>query len=402
MISLKLRLNKGRQLNSGRYPLVIQLIYLRKKKLIYTPFKLCEENFDPGREKICSTSKYPLKKKEIKEMLRWIEREKEKLLHIIGQLSCRGEEFSVEDILTQYHVTTDNAYLEHYIHLRIAEKKQLGKMGTLGAYKSTLSSIQRFAKRKDIRLADITRRFIREYALHLLENHLSPNTVKFYIRNLRTIYNYALEEGYVTENEYPFKSVDTRPSRTVKRALTRDVMRELSSLSLPSHSNMELARDIFLFSFFSRGMAFVDVIKLKKSHIQQGAIVYQRQKTNQLLEVTLTKPLKELICKYENPTEYVFPIIRESTPERIYTQYRTALKLVNRHLKKIAALLNIDTCFTTYCARHTWATLARECGAPTHVISESLGHTSEKTTRIYLKQLEHTVIDKINEIVSQL
>lgn len=402
MFSLKLRLNKSRQLNSGRYPLVIQLIYLRKKKLVYTPFKLCEENFDTEQEKICSTSKYPLKRKEIKEMFRWVEREKEKLLNIIAKLSCGGEDFSVEDILAQYHVATDNAYLEHYIQLRMAEKKQLGKIGTSGAYKSTLSSLQRFAKRKDIRLSDITRRFIREYALYLLGNHLSPNTVKFYIRNLRTIYNYALEEGYATDNEYPFKSFDTRPSRTVKRALTRDIMRKLSLLPLPPRSNMELARDIFLFSFFSRGMAFVDVIKLKKSQIQQGVIIYQRQKTNQLLEVTLTHPLEELIHKYENSTEYVFPVIRETTPENMYTQYRTALKLVNRHLKKIAALLNVDIRFTTYAARHTWATLARECGAPTNVISESLGHTSEKTTRIYLKQLEHTVIDKINEIVSQL
>lgn len=402
MISLKLRLNKSRQLNSGHYPLVIQLIYHRRKRLIYTPFKLGKEGFDPKLEKFCSTSKHPLSKKEIKEMIRWTEKEKEKLIHITERLNQRSGEFTVEDIINQYHVTSDDAYLEHYIHVRMAEKKQLGKMGTLGAYKSTLSSIQRFAKRKDIRISEITRRFIREYEVYLLGNHLSSNTVKFYVRNLRTMYNYALEEGYMTDNEYPFKSFDTRPSRTAKRALTRDVMRELSLLPLPPRSNMELARDVFLFSFFSRGMAFVDVIKLKKSYIQQGVIVYQRQKTNQLLEVTLTKPLKELIRKYENPTDYVFPVIKETTPERIYTQYRTALKLVNRHLKKIAALLNIDMSFTTYAARHTWATLARECGAPTNVISESLGHTSEKTTMIYLKQLEHTVIDKINDVVSQL
>lgn len=402
MISIKLRLNKSRQLCSGCYPLVLQVIYHRQKKIIYSPFQIAEESFDPKKEAVVFKLNGTLTKSMIKGIEKWVKTEKIKLIEIIEKLSLRNEPFTVSDIINKYHIRDRPIFLSALIDTRIEEKKEFGKLGTIIAYQSTRASIERFAKGKNIRLSEISQHFVREYELYLLKTGVSHNTVCYYMRNFRTIYNYALEEGYIAQNDYPFKNIRTKPCQTVKRALSREVMSRIASLPLPSGAKITLARDIFLFSFYSRGMSFVDIIFLKKEQIKDNIISYSRHKTGQQLDISLIPPLKKLIETYANPSECIFPFITEVGYKERYKQYKSSLRSINRSLKKIARMANTDIALTTYVARHTWATLARESGVPTAVISEGLGHTSENTTRIYLKQLDHGVIDKFNKIVSKL
>ena len=112
--------------------------------------------------------------------------------------------------------------------------------------------------------------------------------------------------------------------------------------------------------------------------------------------------MQRLINKYANNSEYVFPIIDTALPTPVYEQYRLALGRMNRYLKKIASLLNINVRLTTYTARHTWATLARESGAPISIISAGLGHTSEEMTRVYLKDFDLETLAKVNHVVTNL
>ena len=112
--------------------------------------------------------------------------------------------------------------------------------------------------------------------------------------------------------------------------------------------------------------------------------------------------MQGLIDKYANDSEYVFPIIDTSLSTSIYDQYRLALGRVNRYLKKITFRLNINVRLTTYTARHTWATLARESGAPISIISAGLGHTSEEMTRVYLKEFDQETLARVNRIVTNL
>ena len=157
-----------------------------------------------------------------------------------------------------------------------------------------------------------------------------------------------------------------------------------------------------MFSFFCRGMSFVDIVFLKKRAISNGVIGYFRHKTDQWLQVSLTPQLRAILDKYDSDSAYVFPVLDGADDWQLHRQYRTVLERVNRNLKRLGSICGINAILTTYVARHTWATLAKELGTPTAVISEGLGHTTEKTTRIYLKEFDHKVVDKVNELVSQL
>ena len=179
-------------------------------------------------------------------------------------------------------------------------------------------------------------------------------------------------------------------------------MRKLSSLILQLHSGLDIARDLYLFSFYAQGMAFVDIVFLKKKNIRDGILSYRRHKSQQLIHIVVTLQMQKLIDKYANDSEYVFPIIDASISTSIYDQYRLALGRINRYLKKLTSQLNIRVRLTTYTARHTWATLARESGAPISIISAGLGHTSEEMTRVYLKEFDQETLAQVNRIVTNL
>lgn len=401
--SVKLMLNKGRRLNNGTYPLVFQVIHNRKKKLLYTGFRVKEESFNELKEKIIDDADAVLTATDITRMNREL-RKMRNLIHTrIQRLERTTESFTVEDVLAQstHANVRQQFYILRYIDMQIERKKALKKEGTAAAYKSTRSSLAKFLDGSDIRMSAIDLRFIRRYEDFLYNSGVGVNTVSYYLRNLRTLYNQAVIDGYRPNGEYPFAKAQTRPAKTVKRALSREDLQTLATLKLEDASELKFACDLYLFSFYAQGMAFVDIVLLKKSNIYNGVLTYSRHKSKQFIRIAVTPQMQELMDKYETEGEYVFPIIRDDSSSE-YAQYRLALGRINRHLKRIAAMIDINIPLTTYTARHTWATLARDCGAPVSVISAGLGHTSEEMTRIYLKEFDVSQLDKVNSIVTNL
>ena len=401
--SVRLMLNKGRRLNNGTYPLVFQVIHSRRKKLLYTGFRLKEEVFNEAEEKIVDGTDATLTATDITKMNRELRKMKNMIHTRIRQLERTTEPFTVEDVLAQF--TRANVrqqfYILRYIDTQIERKKKLKKEGTAAAYKSTRSSLAKFLDGSDIRMLEIDLRFIRRYEDFLYNNGVAENTVSYYLRNLRTLYNQAVVDGYHPHGEYPFVKAQTRPAKTVKRALSREDLQALANLKLEDAPELKFARDLYLFSFYAQGMAFVDIVLLKKSDIYNGVLTYSRHKSKQFIRIAVTPQMQELMDKYETEGKYVFPIIRDNSSSE-YTQYRLALGRINRHLKRIAAMIDVKIPLTTYTARHTWATLARDCGAPVSVISAGLGHTSEEMTRIYLKEFDVSQLGKVNSIVTKL
>ena len=401
--SVRLMLNKGRRLNNGTYPLVFQVIHSRRKKLLYTGFRLKEEVFNEAEEKIVDGTDATLTATDITKMNRELRKMKNMIHTRIRQLERTTEPFTVEDVLAQF--TRANVrqqfYILRYIDTQIERKKKLKKEGTAAAYKSTRSSLAKFLDGSDIRMLEIDLRFIRRYEDFLYNNGVAENTVSYYLRNLRTLYNQAVVDGYHPHGEYPFVKAQTRPAKTVKRALSREDLQALANLKLEDAPELKFARDLYLFSFYAQGMAFVDIVLLKKSDIYNGVLTYSRHKSKQFIRIAVTPQMQELMDKYETEGKYVFPIIRDNSSSE-YTQYRLALGRINRHLKRIAAMIDVKIPLTTYTARHTWATLARDCGAPVSVISAGLGHTSEEMPRIYLKEFDVSQLDKVNSIVTKL
>lgn len=280
----------------------------------------------------------------------------------------------------------------------ITRLRQLNKIGTAKNYQATLKSFKRFRDNENITVGAIDHIIMEDYQAYLASIGIVPNSISFYMRILRAVYNRAIEQE-LTNDCRPFRTVFTGTEKTLKRAISISDIRQIRNLDLSHKPNLESARDMFLFLFLCRGMSFIDAAFLKKIDIQNGVLTYRRRKTGQLLHIKVIKPIKEIIDRYSNiESPYLLPIITHPGKDE-RKQYETSLHRVNKSLKVIAKMINLPTTLTTYVTRHTWATVAKSKYIPISVISDALGHDSVNTTQIYLASIDSSIIDEANDLV---
>ena len=281
----------------------------------------------------------------------------------------------------------------------IAHLNTLEKYRTAETYATSLNSFKRYRNNKDILLEDIDSDIISSFEVYLKDTGVSANTSSFYMRNLRALYNKAVDKGLTTQ-KFPFKHVYTGIDKTVKRAISLSAVRKLKTFDLSSKPQLEFARDMFLFSFYTRGMSFVDMAYLRKRNLACGMLSYRRQKTGQQLFIKWMPCMHEIIMKYtDENSEYMLPFIDESSNQDPRKQYIYASHYINRNLKIVGNLIGLHVPLTMYVSRHTWASIAKSKNIPISIISESMGHDSEATTRIYLTTLDSHAIDEANDII---
>ena len=277
-------------------------------------------------------------------------------------------------------------------------KRRLGKARSAETYRSMLNSLMRFRKGCDLTFDMVDGGLMELYEAWMQGCGLTRNTTSFYMRILRTNYKQAVEKG-LTPDRHPFRHVYCGMDKTVKRSVPLEVIREIKELDLSRKPSMDFARDMFMFSFCTRGMSFIDMAYLKKTDLSNGCLAYRRKKTGQLLTMEWTGQMQAIVDKYkQNGTRYLMPIItREDGSER--RQYQNMMRKVNRLLKDIAHLIGLPVPLSMYYSRHSWATIARGKDVPLAVISEGLGHDSETTTQIYLDSIKSSEVDKANRMI---
>lgn len=321
-----------------------------------------------------------------------------RLESIIEKLEHSNTIYTVDQIVRFFLIPVENREFVEFAKSLIEQLKQIGKKRTAETYTTTLNSFIRFRDGQEVAIEQIDSTLMIEYEIYLKTAGLCPNTTSFYMRNLRAMYNRAVEQGF-TIQRYPFKHVYTGIDKTVKRAVSLKIIRRIRDLDLRFDPSLDFARDIFMFSFYTRGMSFVDMAFLRKTDIQNGILSYRRQKTNQRLFIKWEKPMQEIIEKYDTlNTPYLLPIIRDMHGDE-RRQYKNAAHFVNVKLKKLGQQMGLTIPLTSYVARHAWASIARSKNISISVISEAMGHDSENTTRIYLASLDTSVVDKANSII---
>ncbi|TGY31754.1 site-specific integrase [Bacteroides caecimuris] len=327
-----------------------------------------------------------------------LKKETARLAEIIVRLNRTDSAYTADRIVELYNLRSDNDSFLLFTRNLIVQLKQIGKIRTAETYTCALNSFIRFQGETDLLWEAVDSNLMIEYEVYLKAEGVCPNTSSYYMRSLRAIYNRAVEKE-LTIQRYPFKHVYTGIDKTVKRAVPVTVIRQIRNLKLEHNPMLDYARDIFMFSFYTRGMSFVDMAYLKKKDLHNGILSYRRQKTNQQLFIKWEKPMQEIIDKYDTTgTPYLLPIIKDvGKDER--RQYKNASHLVNCKLKKIGIQLGLTIPLTTYVARHGWASIAKSKNIPISTISEAMGHDSENTTRIYLASLNTSVIDKANNLI---
>lgn len=374
-----------------------QIIHERKPRQIYPDYHVLPTEWDERRSMVAASQRSERKPivLSIRERIRW---DVERLTKIIRKLETDGLSYSVDDVIDEFHRYADEYSLFNFMEGIIAKLKQNGKIRTSETYAAALRSFRKFRKDEDIMLDCINSEVMEAYEAWHRSRGVAPNTVSFYTRILRAVYNRAIEDGII-ENRNPFRHVYTGIDKTVKRALPLQTIKKIKALDLSLHPTLDYARDMFMLSFMLRGMSFVDMAYLRKTNLSNGYITYRRRKTGQQLTVKWTKDMQLILDKYpENVSGYLLPIVRNPGTNERYT-YRNASYNINRSLKAVAKMAGVAIPLTLYVARHSWASAAKSKGIPLGIISEGMGHDSETTTQIYLASLDTSAVDKANSLI---
>lgn len=374
-----------------------QIIHERKVRQLNTEYLVKPDEWDESRSMV--TTKQSSERKSfilsIRERIRW---DVERLTKIAKRLDAEGISYSADDVIDEFRRYASEYSLFNFMESLIIKFKQNGKSRTSETYTAALNSFKKFRKDEDIMLDCLTSEIMEAYEAWHKQRGNSPNTISFYTRILRAVYHRAVEEDII-ENRNPFRHVYTGVDKTVKRALPLSTIKKIKALDLSLSPPLDYARDMFLMSFYLRGMSFIDMAYLKKTDLKNGSVVYRRRKTGQQLTIAWEPEMQAILDKYpDNSTQYLLPIIKtEGINERC--AYRNIGYNINHNLKKIAGMVRINIPLTMYVARHSWASAAKAKGIPLSVISEGMGHDSEATTQIYLASLDTSVVDKANSLI---
>lgn len=393
---------KSKVLKDGTFPIMLRLTQFGKRKYVSLGVSVNKQFWDFGKNKPrrnCPDKDF---------LLAVIERGISQYRSQINQLKAEGRDCSLEALVEKINKPvvrqTVRGYLDDYIDLLKAQ----GRLGYAIIHEELKQSLQHYSPSLEIPFSDITVSWLRGYELFLRNRGNKENALGIRFRMLRTLYNRAIEDNLVKRDSYPFHQfkVSTFSEQTAKRALPKKAIQMISSMDLhsitPYYSPyLELGRDLFLFSYYSCGINLVDMAKLKQKNLREGRISYIRQKTGKLISFPVQLPAMDIIVKYRtdkwSEEDYLFPILdrhKHITQTQIHDRIKKANKGINKALRKIGSQLNLPLDLTTYVARHTFATVLKRSGVSTAVISESLGHSSEHVTQIYLDSFENSQIDE--------
>ena len=374
-----------------------QIIHERKVRQLLTEYKVLSSEWDESRSMVTTDQKSERKSfiLSIRERIRW---DVERLVKIDRKLDSNGLAYTADDVIDEFNRYSHEYSLFNFMEGIIAKLKQNEKIRTAETYKATLNSFRKFRQNEDIMLDCINSEVMEAYEAWHHNRGVTPNTISFYTRILRAVYNRAVEDDII-ENRSPFRHVYTGIDKTVKRALPLDVIKKIKGMDLSLHGALDFARDMFMMSFYLRGMSFIDMAYLMKSNLKNGYVTYRRRKTGQQLTIEWTSEMQLVLDKYpENESDYLLPIIK-TTGINERCAYRNVGYNINRSLKQISNMLGLNFRLSMYVARHSWASAAKAKGVPLSVISEGMGHDSETTTQIYLASLDTSVVDHANAVI---
>lgn len=403
----------------GRYTLILQILHNRQRGVVFSPYYLLPGEFDKKKGKAVALNRTKAARARAAEINDYIAAQTYELYYTIREMELSGEPFSPKEIAAAYRRRGDRRCMRTFVLSLCEELERRAKHGTAGTYRAMLAAFEKFAGNRDTRLHELTPACLAGFEEYLRQVPLQRNTITFYMRILRAVYNKARRAGLVERRDNPFEEVSFRIDKTRKRAISPETMRRIAGKDFGTRTWLTLARDLFMFGFYARGMSFVDMAYLKRDAVQGGVLFYTRQKTGQVFSVRVTPALQTLIDRYAACEPWMLPVMKhcaagpknrvppadlepDAPPKELYKRYKDALSDYWYYLGTISEELHTEKRLTFNVARHTWASQARDRGIPVTVISQGLGHTTEKTTAIYLDELDAREVDDANDIVTQL
>ncbi len=426
----------------------IYFLFIKKRmtKTITTPYRVYQEEWNSQLSSIRLGSFSPKRESELREIVISLEKDKDDLMIKIRRKEQTGG-CSLHEAVDIYRNRCSYCFFSEFVETLTSEMLMPQQCRLAEAYRSASNNMKAFNQGRDLPLNAINANLMQAYEAYMKAKGNELNTISFYNRNTRAIYNKAIKRGLIEKkNEDPFAEVFKGVAKTRKRAVKQEVIDELKKLDIeeilnkrkkysygmkdrvksnkenpvdtidpekvkteeekkdfrPVRKSLNFARDMFLLCFYLRGISFIDLAFLKKTNMEDNLIVYTRHKTGQRLEVAITSSIRKIIQQYAHyckDSEFLLPILSNNATRN---EYINALKRENRHLKILSSMIGLKRPLTTYVSRHSWASIARTKGIPLAVISQGLGHESEKTTQIYLDSFDFSILHKANQKITEL
>lgn len=402
-LSVKIELDKRNSKKDGKYPLKLLVVVKRESLRLPLGYSLLEKDWNEKLQSIRTSCK---EFDNVNRINNWLLKEKSKVL---GKLNTLREE-SVIDRLSLLEIKNllvrpnDETLTLEFFSETIKQLELAKRFGNARVYDTTSRSIKTFVKGNDFPLKQISFAWLKKYEAWYLSKGNSLNGFSVHIRTLRSLYNKAIKLKKISSEYYPFKDFTLKKEETRKRAINREELIRFLQYE-PKTDRHKRAKDYFLISFYLMGASFVDIALFKLKNIIKDRIEYKRQKTGKLHSIPISTPLREILNKYlskKDDNNFILNIIHSTDPKKQLIEIRDELKRYNRSLKEISTECGIESKISSYVARHSYATNAKKLGVPTAIISEALGHTTEKTTQIYLDSFENDVVDKYHDMVIDL
>ena len=388
---------KSKTLANGEHPLVIRISKNSKKSYKYLGVSINSKHWDFKKNEpkpSCPNKDY---------LLKIIQDKKAEYQTQILELKAFHKNFTASSLIKTTEQSTVTKTVDVFYRELIAYYREIGKIGNSNIYRDSYNSIKTFKKadKLDFRFSEIDLAWLNEYEKFLIGCSKAETTMSLLFRTLRSAFNKAIEQNLVRKDDYPFSSFKMAKfnTKTKKRAITKEDIKKILELDLSNETALiQLSRDLFIFSYLQGGINFTDIASLATENIVNGRLEYSRKKTNTLINVPLQKESIELVHKYSDDKRgYLFPILNKQahkTPIQKHNRIQKMIKQINRSLKQIAKMIVLEINLTTYDARHSYATVLKRSGVNSSILSESLGHSSEKVTQIYLDSFENSQIDE--------
>jgi integrase len=387
------------QNKNGLYPIVLRIIKNRKVKIITLGMDCEKSNWDEKSSQFNKNMPNHIQKNLLLSKL------KQKAWTIIDQFNIDEVDFTLNQFEEKFRgKESSKITVLEFWEDKIKDLNLAGRTGNARAHHDTKNSFFRFCKNQKILFKEITVEMLDKYETHLRSTGSNDGGIGVRMRELRAVFNDAIKKGVVDEKYYPFKTykVSKLKGKGFKKALSRKEVRLIENLDEIAYPHLVEAKHLFVFSYYTRGMNFFDIMKLRWENIVDDKIIYTRSKTKGRFIIKILEPVNDILSYYKKTKSnagYVFPILLHDnlTPIQVENRKAKKLKRFNNDLKKIAEIVGINKPLTSYVARHSYATNLKQIGVSTDLISQSMGHQNIAITSAYLKEFDNDVIDDANE-----
>lgn len=417
MATFKICAFEHQQREDGTFPISIRVTWKRKSAYIKTEYRVSKKQLTKEFD-----LKDPFLLRELNNRIATFEEIK------VQKLGLKIEDYTAKELVVYLtnQIKSQGAEIDfiEFSNNHIEKLEKEGRKSYAVSFRSTVNALIDFFKSEKVSINQITSKSLTEFDAYLKTTRTMKRVDQFnreytitrtaqkdttvYLRNIRTLFNAALsayndeDKGEIAIRHYPFKKFKIKKDKEPeKRNLSIDQIRKI--IEYNGTGRTELSRDVFILSFMLVGMNMADLYEA--TEIKEGRINYERQKTkgrrsdNAYISIKIEQEVLPLIEKYRDPSKK-----RVFRFHEMYSDSHIFGSNINKGLKKLAEEIGIEEPLSTYYARHSWATIARnDCRISKDDVHMALNHVDEKTkiTDVYIAR-DWGIVDDANRKVIDL